>query len=159
MQALQWAIPSGGVGAAIAWVANRKVRQAEQAKKVHDTYKEMYEDVSTLLDKNKKKYDEITDALDKLTNENDKTRRALNRLRRAIEAIQVCPHRATCPISNELSLDEDNDTDPQPGDSDRKRKPRQQRKPRHSAEADDGADRGEPARDVVADVAGNTAGQ
>ena len=34
MQALQWAIPSGGVGAAIAWVANRKVRQAEQAKKV-----------------------------------------------------------------------------------------------------------------------------
>lgn len=25
MQILQWAIPSGGIGAAIAWVANRKV--------------------------------------------------------------------------------------------------------------------------------------
>ena len=28
MQIIQWAIPSGGIGAAIAWVANRKVKKA-----------------------------------------------------------------------------------------------------------------------------------
>ena len=44
MQILQWAIPSGGIGAAIAWVANRKANNAKQAKSVHDTYKAMYED-------------------------------------------------------------------------------------------------------------------
>ena len=59
MQILQWAIPSGGIGAAIAWVANRKVKEAETAKSVHDTYKVMYEDVSTLLVETQKKY-EIT---------------------------------------------------------------------------------------------------
>lgn len=49
MNILQWAIPSGGIGAAIAWIANRKVKAAEQAKQVHDTYKSMYEDVSREL--------------------------------------------------------------------------------------------------------------
>ncbi len=46
MQILTWAIPSGGIGAAISWIANRKVKTAESAKKIHDTYKEMYEDIS-----------------------------------------------------------------------------------------------------------------
>ena len=35
MNILQWAIPSGGIGAAIAWIANRKVKEAEQAKRIH----------------------------------------------------------------------------------------------------------------------------
>ena len=49
MNILQWAIPSGGIGAAIAWIANRKVKEAEQAKRIHDTFKEMYGDVSKEL--------------------------------------------------------------------------------------------------------------
>lgn len=46
LQFLAWAIPSGGIGAAIAWIANRKVKQAESAKQIHDTYKTMYQDIS-----------------------------------------------------------------------------------------------------------------
>lgn len=108
MQILQWAIPSGGIGAAIAWVANRKVKAAETAKSVHDTYKVMYEDVSTLLVETQKKYEETTKITEKLVAENNLTRRAVNRLSRAIEAIQLCPHRTACPVSSELQLDETN---------------------------------------------------
>ena len=75
MQILMWAVPSGGIGAAIAWVANRKTRAVQDAKEA-------------------------------LKDENVRTRRALNRLSRAIEAIQSCPHRGSCPVSSELSLDE-----------------------------------------------------
>lgn len=39
LQFIQWAIPSGGIGAAIVWFANRKANNAKNAKVVHDTYK------------------------------------------------------------------------------------------------------------------------
>lgn len=104
---IQWAIPSGGIGAAIAWVANRKATAAKTAKSVHDTYKVMYEDVSSLLVETQKKYEETTRITEKLVAENNLTRRAVNRLSRAIEAIQLCPHRAACPVSGELQLSED----------------------------------------------------
>ncbi len=104
---IQWAIPSGGIGAAIAWVANRKATAAKTAKSVHDTYKVMYEDVSALLVETQKKYEENTKISERLVAENNLTRRAVNRLSRAIEAIQLCPHRAACPVSSELSLSED----------------------------------------------------
>ena len=108
MNILQWAIPSGGIGAAIAWIANRKVKEAEQAKRIHDTFKEMYGDVSKeLLAKQKELNDAAEDnakAIGELNRENARTRHALNRLTRAIEAIQLCPHRASCPVSGELQL-------------------------------------------------------
>lgn len=115
MQIVQWAIPSGGIGAAIAWVANRRVKSAEQAKRVHDTYKEMYEDISKELLRTQKKVDESAKenarAIGDLNKENARTRYALNKLTRAIEAIQLCPHRATCPVSGELRDQEDGDGD------------------------------------------------
>ena len=108
-QILQWAIPSGGIGAAIAWIANRRLRTVEEKKKVEDTYKQMYDMVSAELvglhNKNRINYEKM----EELRGENDKTRRALNRLSRAIEAIQLCPHRVNCPVSSELSLSEDGD--------------------------------------------------
>lgn len=109
-QILQWAIPSGGIGAAIAWIAEKKTRDAKTAKEVHDTYKAMYEDISALLVETQKKYEETKEQIETLGTENSRTRRALNRLSRAIEAIQICPHRANCPVSDELSLDEEADT-------------------------------------------------
>ena len=109
MQILQWAIPSGGIGAAIAWVANRKANNAKQAKSGHDTYKAMYEDISALLVETQRKYEDATKLTEKLVSENNLTRRALNRLSRAIEAIQLCPHAGYCPVSGELSLSEDGD--------------------------------------------------
>ena len=141
---LQWAIPSGGIGAAIAWIANRKVKEAEQAKRIHDTFKEMYGDVSKeLLAKQKELNDAAEDnakAIEELNRENARTRYALNRLTRAIEAIQLCPHRASCPVSSELQNHEDDgDTDAADG-AGKQRKPRQQRKQRHGAsgESDNG---------------------
>lgn len=139
MQILTWAIPSGGIGAAISWIANRKVKTAESAKKIHDTYKEMYEDISRELVTIQKKSDENTQAMEALRDENSRTRRALNRLSRAIEAIQSCPHRGSCPVSGELSLDEDGteagDSQPSGG----KRKPRQQRD-RKQSEGSEGSE-------------------
>lgn len=140
---LQWAIPSGGIGAAIAWIANRKVKEAEQAKRIHDTFKEMYGDVSKeLLAKQKELNDAAEDnakAIEELNKENARTRYALNRLTRAIEAIQLCPHRASCPVSSELQNQEYDDTDAADG-AGKQRKQRQQRKPRHGQgdESDDG---------------------
>lgn len=140
---LQWAIPSGGIGAAIAWIANRKVKEAEQAKRIHDTFKEMYGDVSKeLLAKQKELNDAAEDnakAIEELNKENARTRYALNRLTRAIEAIQLCPHRASCPVSSELQNQEDDDTDAADG-AGKQRKSRQQRKPRHGTgdESDNG---------------------
>lgn len=130
MNILQWAIPSGGIGAAIAWVANRKARDARSAKEVHDTYKAMYTDISHELLVTQRKLDENTKMYEELTNEHTRTRRALNRLSRAIEAIQLCPHRANCPVSGELSIDED-DAEQRPA-----RKGRQQRKDESHTEGD-----------------------
>ena len=114
LQVIQWAIPSGGIGAAIAWIANRKVKQAQAAHSIHDTYKVMYEDVSRLLMETQQKYEQNTILTEKLVSENNLTRRAVNRLTRAIEAIQICPHRADCPVSSELSLSDDNPDPPKP---------------------------------------------
>lgn len=146
MNILQWAIPSGGIGAAIAWIANRKVKAAEQAKQVHDTYKSMYEDVSRELLNLQRKVDESTrenaSAIEELNRENTRTRNALNRLSRAIEAIQLCPHRATCPVSGELQNGEEGTgRDDEPG-SDRA-KPRQQRKQKTGKRDADGGKPGD----------------
>lgn len=110
LQFIQWAIPSGGIGAAIVWFANRKANNAKNAKIVHDTYKGMYEDISKVLLETQQKYEDNTKVVEVLTAENHKTRLAINRLSRAIEAIKLCPHRNSCPVSSELSLDEDDDS-------------------------------------------------
>ena len=141
---LQWAILPGGIGTAIAWIANRKVKEAEQAKRIHDTFKEMYGDVSKeLLAKQKELNDAAEDnakAIEELNRENARTRYALNRLTRAIEAIQLCPHRASCPVSSELQNQEDDGDQDAADGAGKQRKQRQQRKQRHGAsgESDNG---------------------
>lgn len=109
LQILQWAIPSGSIGAAIAWATNRRLRTVEEKKKVEDTYKQMYDMVSAELVSVRQQNQANYEKIEELQSENGKTRRALLRLSRAIEAIQLCPHRAACPVSSELSLDEDAD--------------------------------------------------
>ena len=136
MQIIQWAIPSGGIGAAIAWIANRKANSARSAKSVHDTYKAMYEDVSRLLMETQQKYEENTNLTEKLVAENNLTRRAVNRLSRAIEAIQLCPHRAACPVSGELSLSEDPDEDGKQPKQGRGKSRQHRDKDRDNAEVD-----------------------
>lgn len=105
IELLSWAIPSGGIGAGIAWIANRRLRELKTVKEVHDTYKEMYTDISAELEKLQKKNDETAKKIEELTAENGRTRRALNRLSRAIEAIQLCPYREACPVRGELNID------------------------------------------------------
>jgi len=146
MNILQWAIPSGGVGAAIAWIANRKVKQAEGAKQIHDTYKTMYQDISRewveTQEKLEKSAKENAKAIEDLNKENARTRNALNRLSRAIEAIQLCPHRASCPVSGELQNSEDDPDRADTPEGGGKRKPRQQRKPKPAGGESEGSDSG-----------------
>ena len=108
-QILTWAIPSGGIGAAIAWIANRRSRMTKTTKEVHDTYKVMYEDISRLLLETQKKYEETSEKIEELSKENARTRSALNRLSRAVEAIQLCPYRRDCPVRLELQDGEGTD--------------------------------------------------
>ena len=157
LQFLTWAIPSGGIGAAIAWIANRKVKSAESAKQIHDTYKTMYQDISRewveTQEKLEKSAKENAKAIEDANKENAKTRYALNRLSRAIEAIQLCPHRASCPVSGELqNEDEGADLSEQDG---AKHKPRQQRKPKPAKREPDATERDTAGR-VGAGMDGNT---
>ena len=109
LQYLMWAIPTGGIGYAIAWIAGRKSRRTKEIKELHDTYKVMYEDVSKALLENQKKYNETNDKIARLqevamdlNTENGRLHKAVNRLNRAIEAIQRCPYSAECPVLDEL---------------------------------------------------------
>lgn len=139
---MQWALPGGGLGAAVAWVANRKVRRAHDAKEIQDTYKVMYERVSALLIENQKKNEQVQRRLEenqarmvenqgKMAQESCRLKRALDRLSRAIEAIPMCPHNAMCPVSRELQ-----DAGGDPMDDGGKRK----RRGKRAAERDDGGD-------------------
>lgn len=144
MNILQWAIPSGSIGAAIAWIANRKVKQAEADKRVHDIYKQMYEDLGQEQIKIQKKLDESAEknakAIEELNKENARMRKLLNRLSCAIEAIQLCPHRASCPVSGELRHDEDDQEGTEPGT---KRTKRRQCKPKSESDGKSGEDNGD----------------
>jgi hypothetical protein len=88
---LQWIVPSGGLGAVIAWLVSSRIRNTKTAKEVHDVYKAMYEDVQrSLID---------------LRNENERLYKAFIRLERAIRAATLCPNYHSCPVRAELSDD------------------------------------------------------
>ena len=105
LQILQWAIPSGGIGAALAWIANRNVNKAKSAREVHDTYKQMYQDISDVLLKLQKNYDELSKSLNTVKTENGSLKRAINGLRRAIESINDCPYKRECPVRDRLQIE------------------------------------------------------
>lgn len=107
LQILQWIIPSGGLGVVGGWFLNRRVSQARSKKDIHDTFKQMYEDVSVLLLAMQKKNEELNEQINELKEENARTRRTTNRLTRAIEAIPLCDYHSQCPVLSELRLDED----------------------------------------------------
>lgn len=163
LQFLTWAIPSGGIGAAIAWIANRKVKQAESAKQIHDTYKTMYQDISKewvdTQEKLEKSAKEYAKAIEDSNKENARTRNALNRLSRAIEAIQLCPHRASCPVSGELRNQEEGDADLAGTADGTERKSRQQRRQRHDPDEKPGDGQPDGSADMGTDVAHRTSGQ
>jgi hypothetical protein len=89
---LQWLIPSGGLGAVIAWLFSRTLRNLRQTKEVHDTYKTLYEDISNTL----------TD----VQNELDELHKELGRFRRAVSKIYSCRYYPDCPVQHELQNSE-----------------------------------------------------
>ena len=99
---LQWVIPSGGIGAAIAWLVHRKVLNARDAKTIHDTYKKMYEDVSEHLTKINEKYEKLQDEINRLRETNDELERQVKALKRAMQTIRRCKYYDQCPVRDEL---------------------------------------------------------
>lgn len=109
LQLLKWAIPTGGIGYAIAWIAGWKLRQIKEIKDIHDTFKLMYEDVSKVLletqkhnNETNKSVQDLQGEVTNLTAENGRLHKAVNRLNRAIEAIKRCPLSDECPVLDEL---------------------------------------------------------
>ncbi|MBQ9231575.1 MAG: hypothetical protein IJ190_10440 [Prevotella sp.] len=103
---LQWAVP-GGIGGTIVWLVDRKGRKAETAKKVHDAYRAMYEEVSQDLEKQREQYERLYKELEDNRKDYLRLNRSVNRLSRAVEAIQFCPYRTNCPVRRELRLSEE----------------------------------------------------
>ena len=87
LQILQWAVP-GGIGATVTWLVSREVRHAATARRVHDTYKTMYEDVSSTLTELRQDYDKIY--------------KICIRMERALTRASVCRYWPQCPIRDEL---------------------------------------------------------
>ena len=92
MNILQWLIPGGGLGAVIAWIFSKTLRNLRQTKEVHDTYKTLYENISKTL----------TDVQDEL----DELHKELGRFRRAVSKIYGCRYYPDCPVQHELQNSE-----------------------------------------------------
>ena len=101
LQLLQWAIP-GGIGGCVTWIVSRQLRKTRVVKEVHDTYKEMYHDISAEIIQLRKENEEIIRKSERIAEESRALKRAADRLSRAIEAIQMCDYRAHCPVRDEL---------------------------------------------------------
>jgi hypothetical protein len=115
---VQWAIPAGGIGAAIAWVANRKLIRIKLSKTEHDTFHQMYDDVSALLEKTQTKYNEMTETLEDLRNDRNKISNQMADLREAVRRIADCKYLPACPV-NEWMQNHPNRTRKLLGDKDR----------------------------------------
>jgi len=89
---LQWLIPSGGLGAVMAWLFSKVLRKLRETKEIHDTYKTLYEDISqTLKD---------------VQNELDDLHKELGKFRRAVSKIYCCRYYPDCPVQHELQNSE-----------------------------------------------------
>lgn len=117
---LQWLIPSGGLGAVVVWLTNKTLRNLRTSKEVHDTYKQMYQDVQqTLID---------------IQDENKKLYRVISRLERAVSKVPLCRHYPNCPVNIELQQHQASDSKPKGG-----------RRQRANKGGQDGNIRGDPA--------------
>lgn len=117
LQILQWAIP-GGIGGCVTWLVSRQIRRTRVVKEVHDTYKEMYHDISSEIIELRKENQQILSKSERIAEESRGLKRSLDRLSRAIES---CPYRTDCPIRSELQDPAVNGSNP------RQRQPKQHR--------------------------------
>ena len=85
---LQWLVPAGGLGAILGWLTNSRLRATRTAKEVHDTYKQMYDD--------------LHEQLLNLSDENKHIRADFSRLERAVTMGATCRLWPRCPIRREL---------------------------------------------------------
>jgi hypothetical protein len=99
---LQWAVPAGGIGAAVAWMANRKVVAAKATKAVHDTFKAMYADVSVVLEQTQKKCNALSDSLDDLKSKHNELQRNFTELEDTLSKAPDCSYYRYCPMRREL---------------------------------------------------------
>lgn len=95
---LQWLIPSGGLGAIVVWLLSKTLRKIRTTKEIHDTYKQLYENIKeTLVD---------------LQDENKKLYKAVSKLERTISHASTCRYYTDCPIRHELLREQEGSTKP-----------------------------------------------
>ena len=68
LEILQWVVPSGAVASIATWLIDRGLRRVRSAKEIHDTYKQMYEDVSASLVSLQQKHEETNEKLEQIEN-------------------------------------------------------------------------------------------
>lgn len=77
MDLLQWALPSGFIGALITWMANRGKRETDSLERLLDALNRQSDDISNLY-------------------------KELGYIRRAVEKRNACRYLAMCPVDVEL---------------------------------------------------------
>ena len=87
---LEFSLPAGFLGSAVAWVLSRKTHEARSQKEIHDTYKQMYEKESKMLLDVHDTYIKLYDAFIKIE--------------RATAKASACPYyySSDCPVRLEL---------------------------------------------------------
>lgn len=88
----QWVI-TGVLSPVVLWLVHRQAREVRTKKEIHDTYKQMYEDVSK--------------ALIQTRNDNEKIFEKLGKLEQAVSMAASCPHYAICPVTAKLQKHKD----------------------------------------------------
>lgn len=142
LQVLQWAVP-GGIGGAVVWLFDRKGWKAETAKKVHDAYRAMYEEMSKDLTKQREQNERLYKEVEGMRNTNLRLTRSVNRLSNAIETVQRCSYHDNCPVLLELQLSEEGgDGGERQGGSGKNHKPSANRRRKGNADQRDGTDDG-----------------
>lgn len=84
VELLMYCLPSGVFASIATWLVNRKLYHTRTRKEVHDTYKAMYEDLSTTIINQQQQTNEL--------------RKTLAKLQQALVTATTCKYYSRCPM-------------------------------------------------------------
>ncbi|MGL4806584.1 MAG: hypothetical protein ACRC26_09590 [Bacteroidales bacterium] len=81
-------LPSGFIASLLTWLVNRRRERLKDIREEHTVYRDLYEDLRTLI-KNQE-------------SEHGKLRKKLYKLEKVLESISICRYRRQCPLLHRL---------------------------------------------------------